>query len=227
MCQPLGRGTPLARCQPHKSVRLIAFISVLRRWFNALPQRQHHAQLDLLAAAQRSQTTRTRSTTAQHGLRAARLPAFFGQIYFRASCAKLAHDEFGPTWRCAFSTRGRRQFVGTPARWAHVCLCRSRKVRARRSWTAQVVVFEMADDSHQRFCVCNTHIHWDPNFLDVKLWQTHTLTTRAVHFGLPPRPAPRVVARVRHGPAAPVLLRRLPHPQQGAAVQLAGHLPRT
>ena len=57
--------------------------------------------------------------------------------------------------------------------------------RLRKDNVAQVVVFETLDESRQRFCVCNTHIHWDPNFLDVKLWQTHMLIKELEKFNVP------------------------------------------
>eukprot|EP00742_Colponemidia_sp_Colp-10_P006180 GILJ01006616.1.p1 GENE.GILJ01006616.1~~GILJ01006616.1.p1 ORF type:complete len:551 (+),score=79.29 GILJ01006616.1:357-2009(+) len=34
----------------------------------------------------------------------------------------------------------------------------------------------------QRLCVANTHIFWDPDFPDVKLWQTHTLIQELEKF---------------------------------------------
>jgi len=56
--------------------------------------------------------------------------------------------------------------------------------RLSKDNVAQVVVFETMDESRQRFCVCNTHIHWDPNFLDVKLWQTHILIKELEKFNV-------------------------------------------
>lgn len=56
--------------------------------------------------------------------------------------------------------------------------------RLMKDNVAQVVVFETLDESRQRFCVCNTHIHWDPNFLDVKLWQTHMLIKELEKFNV-------------------------------------------
>lgn len=50
---------------------------------------------------------------------------------------------------------------------------------------AQVMVFETIPEGRehaQRFCVCNTHIHWDPEFLDVKLWQTQMLVKELQKF---------------------------------------------
>lgn len=50
---------------------------------------------------------------------------------------------------------------------------------------AQVMVFETIPErgEHaQRFCTCNTHIHWDPEFLDVKLWQTQMLVKELQKF---------------------------------------------
>jgi len=53
-----------------------------------------------------------------------------------------------------------------------------------RDNVAQVVVLEMIQDvqgnplpTGQRvnLCVANTHLFWDPEFADVKLWQTHML----------------------------------------------------
>ena len=37
-------------------------------------------------------------------------------------------------------------------------------------------------------CVANTHLFWDPDYADVKLWQVHMLTQEvscAVHEGKP------------------------------------------
>lgn len=45
---------------------------------------------------------------------------------------------------------------------------------------AQIAVLETKEG--HRFCVSNTHIFWDPEFADVKLWQTYTLVTELDRF---------------------------------------------
>jgi len=53
---------------------------------------------------------------------------------------------------------------------------------------AQVVVLETLpsemEEGGQRFCVCNTHIFWDPEYSDVKLWQTHMLIKELEKFNV-------------------------------------------
>lgn len=61
---------------------------------------------------------------------------------------------------------------------------------------SQVVVFETLDESRQRFCVCNTHIHWYPNFRDVKLWQTHMLLKELEKFNVRQRQHLPIVVRM-------------------------------
>jgi CCR4-NOT transcription complex subunit 6 len=50
---------------------------------------------------------------------------------------------------------------------------------------AQVVVLERTGKGPPAMlCVANTHMHWNPEYADVKLWQTHTLIKELEEFVL-------------------------------------------
>lgn len=53
---------------------------------------------------------------------------------------------------------------------------------------AQIAIFEIRDGgpagSGQKICVSNTHIFWDPDYADVKLWQAFTLASELDRFTL-------------------------------------------
>lgn len=73
--------------------------------------------------------------------------------------------------------------------------------RLLRDNVAQVVLLEMVADSHGnplhaplQLCVANTHLFWDPEYADVKLWQTHMLVKELEKFTLPVRDLPPTVA---------------------------------
>ena len=54
---------------------------------------------------------------------------------------------------------------------------------------AQIAILELRGGSGEKVCISNTHIFWDPEFADVKLWQTWTLASELDRFtssrGLP------------------------------------------
>lgn len=61
--------------------------------------------------------------------------------------------------------------------------------RLKRDNVAQVVVLEMlrttdgsALTKPMRLCVSNTHLSWNPEYADVKLWQTHMLVKELEKF---------------------------------------------
>jgi CCR4-NOT transcription complex subunit 6 len=52
--------------------------------------------------------------------------------------------------------------------------------RLSRDNIAQIAVFDVVGEasSSAPLVVCNTHIFWDPEYPEVKLWQTHQLMTQ-------------------------------------------------
>jgi CCR4-NOT transcription complex subunit 6 len=65
---------------------------------------------------------------------------------------------------------------------AHLDRIKKAQRRLTRDNVAQVVILEMLTDprgnklpTSKRVCVANTHLFWDPDYGDVKLWQTHML----------------------------------------------------
>eukprot|EP00939_MAST-03C_sp_MAST-3C-sp1_P004804 g4804.t1 len=60
--------------------------------------------------------------------------------------------------------------------------------RLMKDNVAQVLVLETLpngiDKGGKQFCLCNTHIFWDPQFCDVKLWQTQMLLQELEKFNI-------------------------------------------
>eukprot|EP00940_MAST-03C_sp_MAST-3C-sp2_P001335 g1335.t1 len=61
--------------------------------------------------------------------------------------------------------------------------------RVMKDNVAQVLVLEtlpngVDDSGGKQFCLCNTHIFWDPQFCDVKLWQTQMLLQELEKFNI-------------------------------------------
>ena len=60
--------------------------------------------------------------------------------------------------------------------------------RVMKDNIAQVVVLESLangmDKGGRQFCLCNTHIFWDPEYADVKLWQSAMLLKELEKFNV-------------------------------------------
>ena len=60
--------------------------------------------------------------------------------------------------------------------------------RVMKDNIAQVVVLETVpngmDKGGRQFCLCNTHIFWDPEYADVKLWQSAMLLKELEKFNV-------------------------------------------
>ncbi|KAK8792936.1 hypothetical protein WA158_005100 [Blastocystis sp. Blastoise] len=57
-------------------------------------------------------------------------------------------------------------------------LTSEQKSRMIRGNIAQVLLLDVLDNQKvpfTRICICNTHIFWNPKYMDVKLWQVHRL----------------------------------------------------
>ena len=71
---------------------------------------------------------------------------------------------------------------------------------------SQVVLMEMTHDaagnalqSPLQFCVSNTHLFWDPEYADVKLWQTFMLVKELEKFTLHVRMTAQACVRLGLG----------------------------